>query len=190
MIFNKKQYNSDYGMITYVWGPLMWHILHIISFNYPVEPEEYNKKNGFKKGFIQNCYYFFISLLLYILPCSACRINLHDNLNKLKFKKDKHKIFKNRHNFSFFIYELHEIVNTMLGKTSNLSYKDIRDFYEHFRAYCSTKKVHNGCTKLQHGNKERVKPKTIIYFVPFEKKIKTTKIHTKCGIKCCHNKIL
>ena len=44
--FTEKEYNSDYGFITYIWGPLLWHFLHIISFNYPVDPEEYNKKNG------------------------------------------------------------------------------------------------------------------------------------------------
>ena len=42
--FTDKEYNSDYGFITYIWGLLLWHFLHIISFNYPVNPEEYNKK--------------------------------------------------------------------------------------------------------------------------------------------------
>ena len=59
----------------------------------------------------------------------------------------------------------------MLGKQSNLTYKDIRDFYEHFRAYCpKITKGHSGCVKLQHNSQERVKPKVIIYFVPFNKK--------------------
>lgn len=186
--FTEEQYNSDYGMITYIWGPILWHFLHIISFNYPVKPEEYNKKNGFKSGHIQNTYYFFIILLLYILPCSACRDNLKENLNVLNFKKNKHKIFKNRYEFSLFIYNLHETVNKMLEKKSNLSYDDIRDFYEHFRAYCSTQKKHNGCTTLQHNSKKRIKPKTIIYFVPFNKNINTTKIHKKCNIQCIHSK--
>ena len=185
--FTSKEYNSDYGMITYIWGPLLWHFLHIISFNYPVNPELYNKEKGFKSGHIQNCYYFFINMLIYILPCGACRDNLKDNLNTLKFKEKKHEILKNRHNFSVFIYDLHEVVNNMLNKKSNLKYKDVRDYYEHFRAYCSKNKIHNGCTKLQHNNKTRVKPKTIIYIVQFEKKIKTTKIHKKCNIKCIHN---
>ena len=86
--FTDKEYNSDYGMITYIWGPLLWHFLHIISFNYPVDPIQYNIKNGFNKGHIQNCYYFFINLLLYILPCGSCRTNLKDNLDALNFKKN------------------------------------------------------------------------------------------------------
>ena len=56
-------------MITYIWGPLLWHFLHIMSFNYPVNPEEYNRKNNYNKGFIQSAYYNFIRIFQYILPC-------------------------------------------------------------------------------------------------------------------------
>ena len=31
--YTKKDYNSNEGMLTSVWGPGMWHFLHIISFN-------------------------------------------------------------------------------------------------------------------------------------------------------------
>ena len=185
--FNKEDYKSDNGMITYTWGPLLWHFLHMMSFNYPTSPENYNIKNKYKSGFIQNAYYLFIRLLQYILPCGACRDNLVNNLHSLKFKENKNKILKNRESFSRFVYELHETVNTMLGKQSNLKYEDIRDFYEHFRAYCpKNTNGHGGCVKLQHNSEERVKPKVIIYFVPFTKKINTTKIHKKCRIRCVH----
>ena len=72
----------------------------------------------------------------------------------------------------------------------NLSYEEVRDFYEHFRADCSNKNkknTHVGCDKLEHDSGKRVKPKTVIYFVPFEKKIRTTKVHKKCKIICAHN---
>lgn len=88
----------------------------------------------------------------------------------------------------------------MLNKNSNLSYEQVRDFYEHFRANCSkndkidkTKKKdkenksHLGCDKLEHNSSTRVKPKVVIYFVPFTKNIKTTKVHKKCMMKCIHN---
>ena len=185
--FNKEDYKSQDGMITYTWGPLLWHFLHMMSFNYPVNPEDYNIKNKQKSGFIQNAYYLFIRLLQYILPCGACRENLINNLHSLNFKKDKNKILKNRESFSRFVYNLHETINNMLKKNSNLKYEDIRDFYEHFRAYCpKVTKGHSGCVKLQHNSQERIKPKVIIYFVPFTKKINTTKIHRKCKIRCAH----
>ena len=44
---------------------------------------------------------------------------------------------KNRESFSRYVYDLHELVNHMLGKESGLSYLQIKDRYEHFRARCS-----------------------------------------------------
>lgn len=184
-VFSKKDYNSDNGMITYIWGPLLWHYLHILSFNYPVDPEEYNKEKKHNKGFIQNCYYCFIILLQYTLPCGACRDNLKKNLNELNFKQNKSRIMRNRRSFSQFIYDLHENVNTMLEKKSNLTYNDVRDFYEHFRATCPKKTTkHSGCTNLKHGTSVRPKPGVCILFKNKDKITKTTKIHSSCNIKC------
>ena len=44
-------------MLTSVWGPPMWHALHTISFNYPVNPSLQQKnviENSLK---IYNMYY-------------------------------------------------------------------------------------------------------------------------------------
>ena len=44
---NKKvfnNYNSNDGMLTSVWGPSLWHSLHTISFNYPINPTKIQKK--------------------------------------------------------------------------------------------------------------------------------------------------
>lgn len=37
-------YNPNNEMNPLLWGPLMWNILHIISFNYPNEPTSNDKK--------------------------------------------------------------------------------------------------------------------------------------------------
>jgi len=44
---------------------------------------------------------------------------------------------KSRETFSKYVYRLHEVVNTMLHKTSGLTYDDVRERYEHFRARCT-----------------------------------------------------
>ena len=44
-IFTDEEYNSNDGMVTAVWGPAIWHSLHTISFNYPVNPTEVDKTN-------------------------------------------------------------------------------------------------------------------------------------------------
>ena len=46
------------------------------------------------------------------------------------------KTMKNRLTLSKWMYELHEEINKMLGKKSNLSYNDVRVRYEMFRARC------------------------------------------------------
>ena len=173
-VFTKKQYNSGDGMLTSVWGPSMWHYLHTLSFNYPVEPSKENKH--YYKEFVKN--------LQYTLPCKYCRINLKNNFKAHPIKECH---MKNRESFSRYVYELHELVNKMLNKKSGLKYCDVRERYEHFRARCSnekpkifkfnkTKKKEKGCTEPLYGKKA----KCIIKIVPHEKKCKTLEIDNKC----------
>ena len=96
----------------------------------------------------------------------------------------------NRDTFSRYIYNLHEIVNKLLGKKSGLSYCDVRERYEHFRSRCTDddpkilkirkggtlKKKEKGCTEPLYGKKA----KCIIKIVPQEKKCKTLQIDSKC----------
>lgn len=173
--YNKKDYNSEQGMLTSVWGPSLWHFLHVMSFNYPVKPTKNQKKHY--KEFIYN--------LQYILPCKYCRINLSNNFKKFPLKNE---IFENRHSFSRYIYNLHEVVNKLLNKNSNLSYCQVRDRYENFRSRCTIQdkdknifnykklKKEKGCTTPLYGKKS----KCVINIVPQEKKCKTLKIDKKC----------
>ena len=124
--FNKNDFNSGDGMLTTVWGPSMWHSLHTISFNYPFKPTPNEKKTYYK---------FFLSLK-HILPCKFCRINYVKNLKAIPLTM---KTMKNRHSLSKWLYDLHEEVNKMLGKKSNLSYDDIKLRYEMFRSRCVSK---------------------------------------------------
>ena len=150
--FSTKEYNSDYGFLTSIWGPAMWFSLHIISFNYPVNPTENDKEH----------YYDFIMNLKNILPCKMCRKNLSKNLKKHKHTK---QVFTNRTTFSKWIYELHEVVNKMLGKKSNLSYEQVRCFYENFRAHCvedKNKKIESGCKEPLYG----IYSQTLLNIIP------------------------
>ena len=47
---------------------------------------------------------------------------------------------KDRNQFSRYVYRLHERINKNLGKDSGLSYCDVRERYEHFRARCTEEK--------------------------------------------------
>ena len=168
-VFTEKDYNSGDGMITSVWGPPMWHVLHTISFNYPVSPTEEQKKH----------YYKFYYNLKNILPCKYCRDNLANNFKKVPLTMD---VFESRNTLSMYIYELHETINTMLGKDSGLSYEDVRERYEHFRSRClnkpSVKGIENGCTESKYG----VKSRCILNIVPKDSRKSSIKIDPRCKV--------
>ena len=176
--FTKKDFHSGDGMLTTVWGPSMWHFLHTMSFNYPVSPTQEDKKN----------YMDFILSLRNILPCKYCRMNLSNNL---KSKPIKMSHMESRDTFSRFVYDLHEIVNKMLGKKSGLTYCDVRERYEHFRSRCTQdapkifdfskmrkrgKTPEKGCTEPLYGKKARC----VISIVPQEVKVPTFQVDDKC----------
>ena len=123
-VFKKSDFYSGDGFLTTIWGPPQWHMLHTISFNYPVNPTLEQKKQ----------YRDYIWSLQNVLPCGACRKNLKTNLKQLPLTM---KDMENRDTFSRYIYNLHELVNKMLDKRSNLTYCDVRERYEHFRARCT-----------------------------------------------------
>jgi hypothetical protein len=165
-------------MLTSVWGPGMWHYLHTMSFNYPSDPTINDKKH----------YRDFVLSLKYVLPCGKCRANLIKNFKRLPLKM---KYMQNRETFSKYIYELHELINKMLDKKSGLTYNEVRERYEHFRARCA--KTYNdlrkdlrktmkkgssekGCTEPLYGEKA----KCILRIVPEGKKLKTLEIDDKC----------
>ena len=173
-VFNKEHFNSGDGMLTSVWGPPLWHSLHTISFNYPVKPTKEQKEN----------YFNYFKCLESVLPCKYCRDNYTKNLKTLKFGKSH---FKNRETLSKFVYNLHENVNTNLGKKSGLSYEQVRDRYESFRSRClndvKTKKTEvtkeKGCTDPLYG----VKSKCVLNIIPKNSKKESLTIDEKCKIK-------
>jgi hypothetical protein len=129
------------------------------------------------------------------LPCGACRKNLKNNLKSYPLTMEH---MKNRNTFSKYIYNLHEIINEMLGKKSGLNYCDVRERYEHFRSRCidtppkvyqkfsktlksktklEEKKEHEkGCIEPLYGKKARC----ILNIVPQEQKGESLQIDDKC----------
>lgn len=192
-VFKKSDYKSGDGMLTSVWGPGLWHYLHTMSFNYPVEPTEQQKRH----------YRQFMLSLVNVLPCRYCRENLKKNYKKMPLLMSH---MASRDTFSRYVYELHEHVNRMLGKKSGLTYCDVRERYEHFRARCvidpkhpeksalapsatasapststsaptpATKEKEKGCTEPLYGKKA----KCVIKIVPFEQKAETLTVDERC----------
>lgn len=165
-VFKPTDYISGDGFLTSVWGPSAWHLLHIISFNYPINPTAQDKAN----------YRDFVLSLQNVLPCGKCRANLKKNLAKLPLTL---KCMESRDSFSRYMYSLHELINKMLGKKSGLTYCDVRERYEHFRSRCTAdepKVEEKGCIKPLYGTKSRC----VIKIVPHNSPEETLQIDEKC----------
>jgi hypothetical protein len=179
-VFADQDFLSGDGFLTTVWGPPMWHYLHTMSFNYPVHPTAADKRN----------YRSFMLGLQHVLPCKYCRINLKNNYKNHPLRACH---LANRDAFSRYVYELHEVVNKLLGKTSGLSYCDVRERYEHFRARC-TDDPHPRMLKLQRKNKTKkgrkekgcteplygMHSKCVLKIVPQDAATETLSIDQKC----------
>jgi hypothetical protein len=179
--FKKGDFYSGDGFLTSVWGPAIWHSLHTMSFNYPVNPTPEDKKH----------YRDYIISLQYVLPCKYCRINLKKNFRHMPLKMSD---MKNRDTFSRYIYNLHELINKMLDKKSGLTYCDVRERYEHFRARCTEEKPklfnfknmktrknkekekEKGCTEPLYGKKS----KCVIKIVPQDERVESFQVDKKC----------
>jgi len=178
-VFSDKDFVSNDGFLTTVWGPPMWHFLHTMSFNYPVHPSAADKRN----------YGAFITGLQHVLPCKYCRVNLKTNLKNHPLRACH---LASREAFSKYVYDLHEIVNKLLGKKSGLSYCDVRERYEHFRARCTDdpkprmikpqnknktkKRTHKGCTEPLYGKYS----KCVMKIVPQDVQTETLSIDRQC----------
>lgn len=186
-VYDKDDFASGDGMLTSVWGPSLWHYLHIMSFNYPVKPTIKEKKH----------YRQFVMNLRNVLPCKYCRMNLRKNLKDLPLRT---KDLNNRHTFSLWMYKLHEHINKMLGKKSGLTFEKVRERYEHFRSRCTIdigkktnmikiksmrakktrkKTKEKGCVEPLYGKKS----KCVIKIVPKDKKVPTFQMDDKCKKK-------
>jgi hypothetical protein len=173
-VFTESDYNSDNGILTSIWGPSLWHSLHCISFNYPVNPTEADKKN----------YKAFVMSLRHVLPCRYCRDNFCVNLKETPLTN---KALSSRKEFSKWMFNFHQTVNKCLGKKNNFKFSDIRERYEHFRARCGSSKQnkktkikkHKGCTDSIYG----VKAKCLLRIVPKKEKKVTFKMDKNCKKK-------
>lgn len=169
-VFTDEELDSNDGMLTSIWGPPLWHVLHTISFNYPKRPTAEQKRS----------YREFVNNLQNILPCGKCRANLPKNLEEVPLTD---YALRSRRQFSRWMYRLHEQVNKMLGKRSGLTYEDVAQRYENFRARCieapkpETETIHICKSRKPSGTNEEagcvvpitgIRSKCIISIVPKE----------------------
>jgi hypothetical protein len=129
--------NKNNGMITKIWGPGLWTALHSITFGYPIEPTKEQKK----------WYMIHFVSLGHVLPCVYCRNSYQEFITDQNSDTClKMSDFKSRDALTHWLWRLHNRVNKKLDVDYKVSYSEMCDHYETYRAKCLPKNVHsNGC---------------------------------------------
>lgn len=97
-----------------LWGPHMWYILHIITFDYPNNPTSFDKI----------AYRDFFTNLKNILPCKDCR--KHYNQFITDYPITPH--LDRKTDLVKWLIQIHNFVNQSLGK-KEYSTKEVINFY-------------------------------------------------------------
>ncbi len=128
-------HNSNNGLITKIWGSAGWTFNHSITFGYPVNPTEADKIK------YRN---YFISVGD-VLPCRFCRESYQKFItNGPTALTDE--VLTNRASLTKWFYDIHEAVNAKLEINYGITYEDVVDRYESFRAKCGkTDPAVKGC---------------------------------------------
>jgi|APSaa5957512493_1039668.scaffolds.fasta_scaffold61275_2 hypothetical protein len=129
--------NINNGMITKLWGPPGWKYLHTVTFGYPIEPTDEQKKKY--KGFFE--------LVGDTLPCRYCRESYKKFISS-GYSELNEDTMKNRDTLTRWLYDVHQKVNDKLGVNYGVSFDDIKKYYEASRAKCTPK-------NKQKTNKEK-----------------------------------
>lgn len=113
------------GLITKIWGGPGWIFGHSITFGYPLNPTE-EQKNAYKQYFIS---------LGDVLPCRYCRES-YKKFISVGNTELTNEVMKNRESLTRWFYRVHEAVNAKLGVDYGITYEDVMNKYESFRAKC------------------------------------------------------
>lgn len=130
--------HSDYknnGLITKIWGGPSWIFNHSVTFGYPLNPTEEQKKK-YKNYFVS---------LADVLPCRYCR----ESYQKFITSGDTaltDEVMQNRETLTKWLWTVHNAVNNKLGIDYGITYEEMVDRYESFRARCGKpKQTNKGC---------------------------------------------
>ena len=149
--------NINNGLLTKIWGPPLWESFHSITFGYPIEPDNETKER----------YRNWLTGLGDVLPCSYCRNSYKCFIQDGDSSLTDNDLL-NRDNLCRWGYHMHNRVNNKLGVEYNVTYEELVDKYESYRAKCVSKD--NGCTMPINLKSESYKKAEIKHapVVPYE----------------------
>ena len=121
------------GLITKIWGGPGWTFGHSVTFGYPVEPTEEHK--------IKYRNYFIA--LGDVLPCRYC-CESYKRIISTGETALTDEVLANRANLTKWFWRVHNATNDKLEMDYGITYEDLVDRYESFRAKCG-QSVSKGC---------------------------------------------
>ena len=129
--------NVDNGMMTKVWGPAGWLLVHSIAYGYPYAINPDNPDHLTKK----EDYYKFFYYLGRVFPCKYCRDSYQQFFKELPII-DK---LNTRRDLCKWVYDIHNKVNDKLGVPDNArpTFEEVEAKYESFRAKCTGNAANN-----------------------------------------------
>jgi len=123
------------------WGPGGWTFLHSMTFNYPLEPVDYDKKR----------YTDYFKLTGEMLPCKYCRESYKIYIKYVPIEP----FLDSREGICYWLYVIHNLVNDKIFKTKP-TFKEIIIKYEKIRAKCGkvkkNKKKYTTCSIKFYDN--------------------------------------
>lgn len=112
-----------------VWGPKLWFALHTMTFNYPENPTEIDKRN----------YHDFFTNLKNVIPCAKCSKHYGEHLlnNPLSPNLDSKELLVK------WLIDLHNDVNKSLNKRLYSYDEVIKIYQDHYKNSDSEKEIKN-----------------------------------------------
>ena len=129
--------DHDPGLITKIWGPSMWDSMHAITFKYPDNPTDNDKKR-------YKMYFYSVG---YVLPCTHCQKSYRRLIKSGVTKLDDNAL-KSKKNLTEWLYNVHEAVNKKLGVDYGVSFNDVEKRYNSYMIPCNHNKDSETCSSI------------------------------------------
>lgn len=123
---------ANNGLITKIWGPPGWDFFHSVTFGYPIDPTPEQQKD----------YFDYFKVIGKVFPCRYCRESYQQFIVEGETLLTP-EVMRSRESLTKWGYLLHERVNAKLDVTYGMTYEELCDDYESYRAKCV--KNEKGC---------------------------------------------
>jgi len=139
-------------MLPSIWGPHLWYVMHIISFEYPQQPSEYDKR----------IYHDFYTSLKDVIPCQDCRKHYREFITRYPISPH----LDTRSSLIKWVIQVHNFVNKSLGKPE-LSVAQVLDIYSNLIPQSPFIKVNIRENRQSREEKETTKIWCFIFLAAF-----------------------